>query len=115
MTTGEVGFTASVDRHGYLWVSVWGCSETFCGRMFVPFGADDLLREMCESVELNRLWGLASLRSDVLSAGELRPIVDWAMDAQFEPDAVNPTESIVKCIGFEGTLEQYLAANPPTR
>lgn len=104
MTTGEIGETLWVKRDGTAWRSDWGCSCTFLGRIDPQNPVTSILEDaqgdpLCTSIR--------RIDSQVLDPARLRPLFDLVSgnDDNFDPDSCT-----VRCVGFEGTAAEYIAA-----
>ena len=104
MTSGEIGYTVSVDDDGGLFVSEWSARTFFFGRATPDFGVDQLLGLL--QPDGGDISGVVVLRSEVLGRDDMRRVLAWVSEHDVNP--VEPTELEIECSGWSGTAADLL-------
>lgn len=100
MSTGDIGWTLSMDEHGGLWSYQWGCYDDYVGRE----NTSDLVALVNELVTRLEpmVYDIVAITSEVFTLGELAPAIAWLI----EHDDDGEEDPQICCIDFDGAWSE---------
>lgn len=103
MTTGDIGFTVSMDDNGGFWSYEWGCRHTYVGRLSRDFGPADALGIASAHADGAVLYDetVSSISSEVFGPEAMWAVVQELLGEEPDDDALEELE--VDCVGFTGS------------
>lgn len=106
MTSGDIGFTVSMDSNGGFWSYEWGCRHIFIGRSSSDGGPEDALSTASVNADGADLYGnsVAEITSDVFGPAAMWAVVEEILGEDPDPDALDELE--VECVGFVGSARE---------
>ena len=103
MTTGDIGFTVSMDDNGGFWSYEWGCRRTYVGRLSMDFGPEDALGIASANADGAVLYdeSVASISSEVFGPAAMWVVIQELLGEVPDDDRLDELE--VDCVGFTGS------------
>jgi len=100
MSTGDIGWTLSMDEHGGLWSYQWGCYDDYVGRE----NTSDLVALVNELVTRLEpmVYDIVAITSEVFTLEQLAPAIGWLIE--HDDDAEEDPQ--ICCTDFDGTWSE---------
>ena len=105
MTSGDIGFTITVDSRGRQFSYAWGCYYYFDGRLPADATIHDALA--MSAFDFSMVSGVARISSEVCTPEQFVDVVKRLVEASAGYRDDDPDEVEISCPGFDGTLTEF--------